>query len=361
MSTPDRDADASPAAPSGRSDRWLGAALALLALAGVFAVGRNLDWHQTWRALAELGGHAPLVVMVYFLVLSCDTLGWRYTFERPSQLRFWRLWRVRIATEAVSNSLPAGPALAETVKAVLLQRRFGLSLAEAGANVVIAKFALAISQALFLITALLCVVPALRASSNQLLGGPGLEWIAFGIAFVFLAVVSLASWAVVRGQLLGRLLQSCARWGSERTRARLARWSPIAERIDHALGAVSRMPRRRTLQAIGLFFLGWTCLGLENYVILSLLSSEVSFMQAFSMEALLSIVRILFFFVPSALGAQEAGYYLVLRAYGIEQPEVIAAAFMVAKRTKELIWIAAGYATLSSLHVHVGDRPIARA
>lgn len=327
-------------------DRYLGIALSVLALAGILVVARNLDWALTWRALSHLGARAPLVAVPYFFVLACDTYGWRNTFEDAGPLGFWRLWCVRLGTEAVSNSMPAGPALAETVKAVILQRRFGLTLAAAGANVVIAKFAIAISQAVFLIAALVFVAPELHANSHAVLGHEGLEWIAFGVALGFFLVVTLALWAVARGQLFTRLL------GSPRLR-RFERLQPAAARLDHAFGSIARMPRRRTLRAIGWFFVGWLCLGLENYVILSLLSSDVSLAQALSMEALLSIVRILFFFLPSALGAQEAGYYLVLRAYGMPEPEVMAAAFMVAKRLKELSWVVSGYVMLSSLNTRL--------
>jgi hypothetical protein len=330
--------------------RWLGYGLGLIALAGICFVARNLDWDATLRTLKQLGARAPLIALPYLLVLSCDTLGWRYTFERPRELRYFTLWRMRVATEAVANSLPAGPALAETVKAFILQRQVGLPLSAAAGNVVLAKFALALSQALFLIVALALAMPTLSHNSAAILGREGLEWLALGVAFGFLLFVSLLLWAVARGRLFSRFLNHGGKLSSK-----LERFRPRFERIEHAFGAFGRVPQYQILGAIALFSCGWICLGSENYVILSLLGTDVSPQQAISMEAVLSVVRILFFLVPSALGAQEAGYYLVLRAYGVAEPEVVAAAFMLAKRTKELLWIGIGYTVLSSMHVRVRD------
>jgi uncharacterized membrane protein YbhN (UPF0104 family) len=162
-------------------------------------------------------------------------------------------------------------------------------------------------------------------------------------------------WAVARGKLFGRLLQRAVAFREGRLRHRLERFVPLVERADHALGVVARVPRGQTVLAIAQFFTGFVCLGLENFVILTLLSSGVSAPEAISMEALVALVRIAFFFLPSALGAQEASYYFALRAFGVADPETLTAAFMVAKRAKELLWIGVGYAMLSSLHVHVSD------
>jgi hypothetical protein len=341
--------------PSSTRDRLIRAAVVVVALGGLALVARNVDWPAAWRALQSMGARAPLIAIPYAIILAIDSVGWRNTFEHPQGISFLALWRIRIATEAVSNSLPAGPAIGETLKAMILQRRFGMPLTEAAANVVIAKFAIAIAQALFTVAALVLAAPTLQNNSRTLLGQEGLEWIAFGIGFAFLAIVTLGLWAVVRGRLFGRLLQRLVTFRDGRLRHRLERFVPLVERADHALGVIARVPRTQTALAIAEFFVGFVCMGLENFVILSLLSSGVTIPQSISMEALLALVRIGFFFLPSALGAQEAGYYFALRAFEVPDAETLAAAFMVAKRAKELLWIGIGYAMLSSMHVHVSD------
>jgi hypothetical protein len=340
--------------PSKR-DRILRGVFVVIALGGLALVARNVDWPAAWRALQHLGARAPLIAVPYAIILALDSFGWRNTFEHPQGLRFFELYRIRIATEAVSNSLPAGPAIGETLKAVILQRRLRMPFTEAAANVILSKFGIAIAQALFTVAALILAAPTLESSSQRVLGREGLEWIAFGLAFGFLTTMTLALWAIARGKLFGRLLQRLVAFRDGKLRQRLERFVPLVERADHALGVVARVPPAQTALAIGQFFVGFVCMGIDDWVILTFLSSGVSLSQSISMEALLAIVRIGFFFLPSGLGAQEAGYYLALRAFGVADAETLAAAFMVAKRAKELLWIGIGYTLLSSLHVHVSD------
>jgi uncharacterized membrane protein YbhN (UPF0104 family) len=63
-----------------------------------------------------------------------------------------------------------------------------------------------------------------------------------------------------------------------------------------------------------------------------------------AMEAAVVFARNAAFFVPAGLGVQDAGYLAFLSAFGVAAP--LAAAFIVVKRTKELLWIAAGYLVL---------------
>lgn len=313
----------------------------LLALAWV---ARQVDWDSTLHALAQLGARAPLVALPYAVVLSFDTAAWNATFERSARIPFWALWRLRAAGDCVANSLPAGPALAEALKALVLQRTYGMELSDAAANLVLTKVALAISQGLFLIAGVAAALPTLRDNSPALMGRAGLEWIGIAIALGFFSVMCLALFLLSRDNLLTGLT---ARWA----RSDHPRWQSLAPRLAKlatSLGIVKRIPRRQLLSAIGLFLCGWLVLGFENFVILTLLSSGVSLSESLCMEALVSVIRIAFFFVPSALGAQEVGYFMLLRAFGVADPVVIAAAFTITKRTKELFWFGIGYLMLWS-------------
>jgi len=334
--------------------RWV-YRLVVLALAGaaLLALSRAVDWTATLASLTQLGWLAPIVLVPYLSVLVCDSLGWQATFEKPERMRLGALLRLRVATEAVANSLPAGVAVAETLKAIVLQRRFGLALSEAAANVVVSKFALAIAQSLFLVFGLSVASPTLRRHSQQLIQREGLEYVGLAAALLFFLVACGALLVVARGRLLTRALGQLRRVLPARWQPRLAALESPLEQVDHALAGVGRLPRSQLLRAVALFLCGWTSLGLENWLILRFLSPGLPFTSAISIEAVVSIVRIVFFFIPSALGAQEATYYLLLRVYGVPQPEVVAAAFMITKRAKELAWIGIGYGALWTLNVRV--------
>jgi uncharacterized protein (TIRG00374 family) len=286
-------------------------------------------------------------------VLTFDTCAWRATFEHAKDLPVTLLWRLRIATEAVMNSLPAGVALGETLKAVLLERCCGVEIALGTANVLVSKVALAIAQGCFLILGIALASRELDAHSVALIGRSGLATYGLGAASLFLAVfVGLA--IAAQRELFSRALHRLHAISNHSWRARLARLRAPLARIDHGLGVAVRAPRRVAL-AVVLFFCGWLSLGFEAWLILRLLTPQVSLANAISIEALASIVRVLFFFIPAGLGAQELGYYGLLQAFGLPDAAAMAAAFMVIKRTKEVFWISLGYVVLSLLPARISE------
>jgi len=72
----------------------------------------------------------------------------------------------------------------------------------------------------------------------------------------------------------------------------------------------------------------------------------VTLAQCIAMEAIVSIVRMVFFFVPGGVGPQDLSYYALLNMWGVPHAEAIAPAFTVIKRAKELCWIGLGYLLL---------------
>src|SRR5687768_14359434 len=93
----------------------------VLAAVAIAWLASAVDWAAARSALATLGPRAPLIAIPYCFMVACDTIGWRATFERLDGLRLGLLWRMRVATDGVMNSLPGGVALGEALKIVLLK------------------------------------------------------------------------------------------------------------------------------------------------------------------------------------------------------------------------------------------------
>jgi uncharacterized protein (TIRG00374 family) len=321
---------------------WLRLGLFAAGAVVIFFLFRRVDWSSTSGYLARLGFRAPLVLVPTFFVLLSDTLGWQATFEQPSRLPLARLWRVRVATDAVAGSLPAGVALGESLRVLLLQRQFGLTIPQAAANVVVAKLAMALSQGLFLVCGV--AIAGLPIGVGSPAGArPGTDVIGIIVALAFAATMGGALLLLAHGRILTRALGRIRSMGTPRWRGWWARLEGPVEHLDQGFAMLTRVPRRQVALALALFFVGWMCLAIEDWLILRLFGAHVSLAIAISVEAVVSIVRIFFFLVPGGLGAQEAGYYGLLVAYGVPNAESIAAAFVIAKRAKELFWIALGY------------------
>jgi uncharacterized membrane protein YbhN (UPF0104 family) len=315
----------------------------------------RVDVSAALGVLSRMGVWAPLIAVPYLFVHFADVLAWRQTFEDEARPGVRFLWRARLCAEALANSLPAGVALGETVKVVLLTRGAGLPIAKAASNLLVAKLATGIAQLSFVLLGLVLARRTLEARSMDLIGRPNLETWGLVAAGSLLIVLSVTLLALARGLVASRLLALVRRGSSSRWRARLERLEKPFADFDYGMAAAARMPRGQLARAITYGFISFLFLGLETFVILWLLSANVSLQNALSMEAFVSIVRVLFFFLPAGLGAQEASYYAFLRACGVAEAETLAAAFMIAKRAKELLWVGTGYVLLSLQHVKLAD------
>jgi len=326
----------------------------------LFAIGvaiyffSRINLRQALLYIERIGYFAPLILVPYFLMSLCDASGWKYAFARSLRMIKLRelLW-IRIATEATANSLPAGLAVCETLKVILLGRRLGVAPSEAAANGIVSKFSLGISQGLFLILGLGLASEILRNNSVQLIGHRGLEYIGFGVAAVFLLLTLTATLLVFRGDVITSLFGSLRRIPVRAWQHWLGRHQDQFHDVDRNLSAVSQLPTRQMALSVTLYFSGWFCAALENYLILTLLGAHASFSQCVSLEAVISIVRLMFFFIPSSIGVQEVIYFTMFRGFGFPDGDAIAAAFIIIKRLKEICWIAIGYVLLSVFHVPV--------
>ena len=74
----------------------------------------------------------------------------------------------------------------------------------------------------------------------------------------------------------------------------------------------------------------------------------ITYTHAITLEATASVLRILFFYVPGGLGAQELGFVVLLTSFGLPDPLTLSASFIMLKRSKEAFWAAVGYITMGT-------------
>ena len=120
----------------------------------------------------------------------------------------------------------------------------------------------------------------------------------------------------------------------------------VSVRLTQRLGALFRSSPRRLAAACALFVLSWSLETVETWVLLRLLGVQLPLGTVFAFEASVSLLRSVGCFAPGGLGVQDMGYVAAFGAVGVPDAVTIAAAFVVMKRAKELIWAVIGYATL---------------
>lgn len=324
--------------------RVLGFACALLLLWTTF---HHASWGHVRHLLANVGPAFLLVLAPQGLALAMESLGWRRAFQSLEQgVPFWPLLRVRIATEALAQSLPAGMVWCESVKPYLLQRDCGIPVARGIAGMAARKYLLLISQAACLAFAASVAWAPLDAASTSLIGARGLPWCALGGALVLGAGAWGMSLGLRHGEVAAQVLSTLKRFPLERWRRALERRATEFFRTDHELARFFRASGAERLAA-ATFFLGvWLLEATETFVILRVLDVNVSWSAALGMEVLVVLIRHVLFMMPAGLGAQDLGYVAFLGALGIPEAVSVGAAFSVLKRSKEGIWSLVGWALL---------------
>lgn len=335
----------------GKTLRAARIAILVLALAVVARLLWLADWDRTGALLRDLGPAVVLVLLPFLAGMSFDTAGWRAVLGKiGAAVPYVPLLRMRLASEALALSVPAGAVAAEAMKTILLSREHRVPATAGVASIAIKKIVYVIAHGLYLAVGFLCGREAIARMAAELGSGRG---VAAAASFIYAAValamlgvgiaLALASW---RGGPVALLLRITARLPGARLRAWLARRAPEAQAIDGAARVFFGAGPRAIGPVLGLLFLQWLTDAAETFLILRLLGVEVDIFSVIAFDALSSFVRSVAFFVPAGVGVQELGQMLFINALGVPEAASVTAALVLVKRGKELAWTMAGYALL---------------
>jgi hypothetical protein len=257
-----------------------------------------------------------------------------------------RILPIRIATEALHVTAPAGFLVADSATAKLLELHFAVPLGEGAMLAVARKWLVMRAHAVYLAVGAVCGAAALGAASHRYLGGGWLPWAIGACALVPLTLSVVVGQGLRGGGLALRVQQALVALPWPALRKLTVRWRDGAAAADARLAAIGRA--RASTWIAALAFLGcWLFESLDTAVIVRLVGGPPSFVFALACEVGISMLRSIGNVAPAGLGVQDAGYATLLPAMGMS-PDA-AAAFVLVKRAKELVWIGTGYVLLAAL------------
>jgi uncharacterized membrane protein YbhN (UPF0104 family) len=108
--------------------------------------------------------------------------------------------------------------------------------------------------------------------------------------------------------------------------------------------------------ATGVFGVGWLLDVAEVAIFAVWLDLPLSPAAIFAIASLGTAVKAAAFFVPGSLGVQEGGWVLLFAVFG--ESQVVGMSYAVARRVRELFWIAFGLAVLGVLGLRGDLRPL---
>ena len=332
-------------APRPLSRRPLEITLKLLAvLVIVFILWRQFAGVKIDAALGLIDGvgFAVFLVLIPPLIqLSAETLGLALCIPgTPSPSRLLKVLPARIGCDAILNSLPAGVVPAETLRPVIIGRSCKMPIEESVAATLMGKINMAAGEGLFLALTIVLVAAGGGVYAGALTGTAAV------VPVVVLAVVFAGVVYIYSGPRITQLMSLLKRIAWNRWRRFISGIEASVSRVDSTILHFARRDRRAVFASLASFVAGWILLGSESYLILRILGQPVSLSQGLLMEGTVSVLRIAFFFIPSAFGAAEAAYATLIAGFGVANPADVALAFIAIKRSQELLWIGLGYLAL---------------
>jgi hypothetical protein len=324
-------------------------------LVRVFA---SVDVPSLLRAFAHAGRLAPLALVPFLIGTSLDALGLGVLLSAlGSRISFARLLPIRIATEALHLTAPAGFVVADTATAALLDAHCRVSLAKGAVLAVARKWLVMRAHAAYIGLGALAGAGVLTAVSERFLGGRWLA-VAAGAAALLPLTLSLVLGAGFNGRpAVARAHAALERLPWAFARGFIARWKGGATTADAHLAKLGA-EHGATWLATGCFFGCWLFEAIETVLVLWLVGGPASLPLALAVEVGLSLVRSIGNVAPAGLGLQEAGYATLLTAMGVNVDT--AAAFVLLKRGKELVWVGVGYALLAAMRRPEAAREVSR-
>jgi hypothetical protein len=318
--------------------------LAVVLLRHAFA---GVNAQATLHAVEDTGRWAPLALAPFVLIMALDATGMRIllgTLGRSVPVA--RLLPIRIATEALHLTAPAGFVVADSATAALLDARCGVPLGEGAVLAVARKWLVMRAHGTYIVLGATCGASILAAVSVHFLGNRVLPWAVAASALAPLGL-SLGLGTQFGGKpAFGRLYAALGKlpWAALRDRLRRARGG--AAKVDAHLSRVGAS-RASTHLATTAFFGAWLLESVETCILVRLAGGPLDFRLALAVEVGISLVRSVANVAPAGLGVQDASYAILLKATGL--PGDASAAFVLLKRGKELVWIAVGYVLLAML------------
>jgi glycosyltransferase 2 family protein len=311
--------------------------LLVLGLGLVIWLFWRADPGRVWGLVKSLGWWAPLLLLPYGLVYLVDTAGWRFAFgrDRPRQITFGQLMRIRWAGEAVNNLVPSGYLGGEGVKVYLL-RKAGVSGWIGATSVVVSKTVQILAQVMFI------GLGAFLGGMHLAVGSPmrSAMWTVAGIAWmVLLVLIGVQYYGFLK--TVGRL---------SRLSKRLRRWfEQHQERVREVDGEIRSFYHRQPgwfLVSVMAYFTGWLCDAIEIWLVSLILGWPLDWTQAIAIESFVGVAKALGTFVPASVGVQESGVVLLFQAFGLTSTEALAYALI--RRVRELVYALVGMGLLWS-------------
>jgi uncharacterized protein (TIRG00374 family) len=306
---------------------WISRLAVALGVAILIRTLFYIDHEATLEEAVQIGALLPLVLLPSAGWHVLRTLGLLWCFPAETRPGFWRLFRVRLAADAVSYFTVRGVA-SEPLRVILLLDRVPATASAAAA--LLERTAMAVMAVV-----LVAGCAALAMTSDVLPEGwqELFRYITVGAIIVISATVFLLT---RRERYVGPVLERMYRrtgWGW--TEGRVAHFIGDVESLFLSL---AREDPRRLRRLIVLSLVCFGLMVLEIWMVFWAIGSEISLWRSTIVETFTRVASVPGGLIPANLGALEASNVAVARALGLAGGGSLA----LSRRVRGLFWAVLG-------------------
>jgi uncharacterized protein (TIRG00374 family) len=289
-----------------------------------------IDLDETLASASQLGLAFPVILIPGTCWHLLRTWGWSVAFPDESRPAFIRLFRVRLAADAIAFFTVRGIA-GEPLKVLLLYDRVAPEITTAAVALERLAFAvIGITIAAFISVAALTRL-SLPAAWDTLF-----SMLIVGAVFALAVAILIARRR--SGDYLGRLVIVLDRVTSRRLEtSRVVRF--ILD-VEHILLQLVRGDRRRLITLTIRAAVCYGLMAIEVWLVLWAVGEPSSVTEALTVETFARLASVASAAIPGNIGALEASNAAVVAALGLAGGGALA----LARRIRALLWAAAGLA-----------------
>ena len=296
----------------------------------------DMSWSDVLHHLHFAGLWFPAVILLWVPIYMMNAWAWRVIINDGSNVRmgFWQVLKYTISGYALNYVTPVGLLGGEPYRIMELTSYVGR--AKAASSVILYAMMHIFSHFWFLLFSV--GVFFLRYGSQ-------ISWpLALTLAAVMLFCFAGIYFFLVgyRDGLAMRTLRLLSHlpWLGHRIARLSEEHREGIEKVDRQIAELHAQRRSTFYQSLGLEFLARIVGCFELQFILFIFTPDVNFWDCVLMQAFISLVGNLFFFIPMQMGAREGGLAIVTNAMHLHGGYGLLTGLIT--RLRELFWIAVG-------------------
>ncbi|NDV60277.1 lysylphosphatidylglycerol synthase transmembrane domain-containing protein [Bacteroides sp. 519] len=294
----------------------------------------DMDYQELWANIKRAGYYFPLVILLWAFVYMLNALSWYQIIRdgKKTYVPFWNVYKFTITGFALNYVTPVGLMGGEPYRIMELKPYIGVE--RATSSVILYVMMHIFAHFIFWIVSVFLYITFYKVT--MAMGIVLALVIVFCSFFVTLFIKGYRNgMAVAFMRVVGKIpfLKKYAISFAEKHSDKL-------HEIDNQIALLHQKRKRTFYAALAIEFIARVLSCLELWLILNILTSNVSFIDCILIAAFSSLFANLLFFLPMQLGGREGGFAIAVGGLSMSGAYGVYTALIT--RLREMVWIVIG-------------------